>query len=68
MVERKPEEVSNFLKDKFYLIFISLFLIISCESSFDDFDKNLIDTQIELQDFNEKSNLRKKIILEGNNE
>ena len=68
MVERKPEEVSNFLKDKFYPIFISLFLIISCESSFDDFDKNLIDTQIELQDFNEKSNLRKKIILEGNNE
>ena len=66
MVDKKLEEVSNFLKDKisytFFLVFFSLFLL-SCERSFENFDKNLLEKKKELEEFNEKSNIRKEEIL-----
>ena len=71
MVGKKLEEVSNFLKDKisltFFLVFFSLFLL-SCERSFENFDKNLLEKKKELEEFNEKSNIRKEEILKSQNE
>ena len=71
MVDKKLEEVSNFLRDKisftFFLVFFSLFLI-SCERSFENFDKNLLEKKKELEEFNEKSNIRKEEILRSQNE
>ena len=71
MVDKKLEEVSNFLKDKisftFFLVFFSLFLL-SCERSFENFDKNLLEKKKELEEFNEKSNIRKEEILRSQNE
>ena len=71
MVDKKLEEVSNFLRDKisfpFFLVFFSLFLI-SCERSFENFDKNLLEKKKELEEFNEKSNIRKEEILKSQNE
>jgi len=71
MADKKLEEVSNFLKDKisftFFLVFFSLFLI-SCERSFENFDKNLLEKKKELEEFNEKSNIRKEEILKSQNE
>ena len=71
MVDKKLEEVSNFLKDKisftFFFSFFSLFLI-SCERSFENFDKNLLEKKKELEEFNEKSNIRKEEILKSQNE
>ena len=71
MVDKKLEEVSNFLKDKisftFFLVFFSLFLI-SCERSFENFDKNLLEKKKELEEFNEKSIMRKEEILNSQDE
>ena len=63
MVEQRPEEASNFLRDKFPLLFILIFITYGCESSFKDFDDDLIDRQIELKDFGEKCTVRKVEIL-----
>jgi hypothetical protein len=71
MVEQKLDVVSNFLKDNFLstflLIFFSLFTL-SCERSFQNFDKNLLEKKKELEEFNEKSNIRKEEILKSQNE
>jgi hypothetical protein len=71
MVEQKPDVVSSFLKDNFLftflLIFFSLFTL-SCERSFQNFDKNLLEKKKELEEFNEKSNIRKEEILKSQNE
>ena len=71
MVDKKLDEVSSFLKDNFLstllLIFLSLFTI-SCESSFKNFDQNLLEKKKELEEFNEKSNIRKEEILKSQNE
>ena len=71
MVEKKLDVVSNFLKDNFLstflLIFFSLFTL-SCERSFQNFDKNLLEKKKELEEFNEKSNIRKEEILKAQNE
>ena len=65
MVEQKPEKASNSLRDKLPFYITILFFIIGCESSFKNFDDDLINKQIELQDFSEKSIVRKKEILEN---
>jgi len=65
MVEQKPEKASNSLRDKLSFYITILFITIGCESSFNNFDNNLIDNQIELQDFSEKSIVRKKEILKN---
>ena len=71
MADKKLEEVSNFLKDKisftFFLVFFSLFLI-SWERTIENFDKNLLEKKKELEEFNEKSNIRKEEILKSQNE
>ena len=71
MVDKKLDVVSSFLKDKllftFVLIFFSL-LTLSCERSFQNFDKNLLEKKKELEEFNEKSNIRKEEILKSQNE
>jgi len=71
MVEKKLDVVSSFLKDKllstFLLFFFSL-LSLSCERSFENFDKNLLEKKKELEEFNEKSNIRKEEILNSQNE
>jgi hypothetical protein len=71
MVDKKLDVVSSFLKDNFLftflLIFFSLFTL-SCERSFQNFDKNLIEKKKELEEFNEKSNIRKEEILKSQNE
>ena len=71
MVDKKLDVVSSFLKDNFLstflLIFFSLFTL-SCERSFQNFDKNLLEKKKELEEFNEKSNIRKKEILKSQNE
>ena len=71
MVDKKLDVVSNFLKDNslstFLLIFFSLFTL-SCERSFQNFDKNLLEKKKELEEFNEKSNIRKEEILKSQNE
>ncbi|MAV82084.1 MAG: hypothetical protein CMI90_01305 [Pelagibacteraceae bacterium] len=64
MVEQKPEEVSSSLKDNFLLILLSFLFISSCENSFKNFDDKLIDHQLELEEFTDKSNLRKEEIVE----
>ena len=71
MVGKKLEEVSSSLKDNFLFIFSVIFLsiiIISCERSFKNFDKNLLEKKKELQEFNEKSSIRKRQILKTQNE
>lgn len=71
MVEKKLDVVSSFLKDKllssFLLLFFS-FITLSCERSFQNFDKNLLEKKKELEEFNEKSNIRKEEILNSQNE
>ena len=71
MVDKKLDVVSSFLKDNilytFVLIFFSL-LTLSCERSFQNFDKNLLEKKKELEEFNEKSNIRKEEILKSQNE
>ena len=71
MVNKKLDVVSSFLKDNFLstflLIFFSLFTL-SCERSFQNFDKNLLEKKKELEEFNEKSNIRKEEILKSQNE
>ena len=71
MVEKKLDVVFSFLKDKllssFLLLFFSL-LSLSCERSFENFDKNLLERKKELEEFNEKSNIRKEEILNSQNE
>ena len=71
MVDKKLDVVSSFLKDNllstFLLIFFSL-LTLSCERSFINFDQNLLEKKKELEEFNEKSNIRKEEILKSQNE
>jgi len=71
MVDKKLDVVSSFLKDNilstFLLIFFS-FLTLSCERSFKNFDKNLLEKKKELEEFNEKSNIRKEEIQKSQNE
>ena len=71
MVEQKLDVVSNALRDKFFLPFLLLLLLfvtLSCERSFENFDKNLLEKKKELEEFNEKSNIRKEEILKSQNE
>ena len=71
MVGKKLDEVFSSLKDNFLFIFsvISLLIItVSCEKSFENFDENLIDKKKELEEFNEKSSIRKEQILKSQNE
>ena len=71
MVEQKLDVVSNSLRDKFFLPFLLrllLFATLSCERSFENFDKNLLEKKKELEEFNEKSNIRKEEILKSQNE
>jgi hypothetical protein len=71
MVEQKLEEVFSSLKDKLrFSFFLALlfFSSISCERSFENFDKNLLEKKKELEDFNEKSIIRKEEILKSQNE
>ena len=71
MVEQKLDVVSNFPRDKFFLVFLLLLflsLTLSCERSFENFDKNLLEKKKELEEFNEKSNIRKEEILKSQNE
>ena len=71
MVGKKLEEVFSSLKDNFLFIFSVILLSIitvSCERSFENFDKNLIEKNKELEEFNEKSNIRKEEILKSQNE
>jgi hypothetical protein len=71
MVDKKLDVVSSFLKDNFLstflLIFFSLFTL-SCERSFQNFDKNLLEKKKELEEFNEKSIMRKEEILNSQDE
>jgi len=71
MVDKKLDVVFSFLKDKllssFLLLFFS-FITLSCERSFQNFDKNLLEKKKELEEFNEKSNIRKEEILNSQNE
>ena len=71
MVGKKLDEVFSSLKDNFLFIFsviIFLIFIVSCERSFQNFDKNLMEKKKELEDFNEKSSIRKEQILKSQNE
>ena len=71
MVEQKLDVVSNSLRDKFFLVFLLLLflsLTLSCERSFENFDKNLLEKKKELEEFNEKSNIRKEELLKSKNE
>ena len=71
MVGKKLDVVFSSLKDNFLFIFSVIFLSIvtvSCERSFKDFDKNLLEKKKELEEFNEKSNIRKEEILKSQNE
>ena len=71
MVGKKLGEVFSSLKDNFLFIFSVIFLLIitiSCEKSFKDFDKNLMEKKKELVEFNEKSNIRKEQISKTQNE
>ena len=71
MEEQKLDVVSNSLRDKFFLPFLLLLLLLvtlSCERSFENFDKNLLEKKKELEEFNEKSNIRKEEILKSQNE
>jgi hypothetical protein len=71
MVEQKLDVVSNSLRDKFFLVFLLLLFLsvtLSCERSFENFDKNLLEKKKELEEFNEKSIIRKEEILKSQNE
>ena len=71
MVEQKLDVVSNSLRDKLFLsslLLLFLLLTLSCERSFENFDKNLLEKKKELEEFNEKSNIRKEEILKSQNE
>ena len=71
MVDKKLDEVSSFLKDNFLSTFLLIFfslLTLSCERSFQNFDQNLLEKKKELEEFNEKSNIRKDEILKKQNE
>ncbi len=71
MVGKKLDEVFSSLKDNFLFIFYFIILsviVISCERSFQDFDKNLLEKKKELEEFNEKSSIRKEQILKSQNE
>ena len=71
MVGKKLDVVSSSLRDKFLLFFFLILLssvIFSCERSFENFDENLLEKKKELEEFNEKSNIRKKEILKSQNE
>ena len=71
MVGKKLDEVFSSLKDNFSFIFFVTLLsiaIVSCERSFENFDKNLLEKKKELEEFNEKSSIRKEQILKSQNE
>ena len=71
MVGKKLDEVFSSLKDNFLFIFSVILLsiiIVSCERSFKNFDKNLMEKKKELEEFNEKSSIRKEQILKSQNE
>ena len=71
MVGKRLDVVFSSLRDKFFSsLFLIFFLIMfsSCERSFENFDKNLLDKKKELEEFNEKSNIRKEEILKSQNE
>ncbi len=71
MAGKKLDVVSSSLKDKFFLFFYLIFFSLitsSCERSFENFDKNLLEKKKELEEFNEKSNIRKKEIIKSQNE
>ena len=71
MVGKKLDEVFSSLKDNFLFIFSVILLSIttvSCERSFQDFDRDLLEKKKELEEFNEKSNIRKEQILKSQNE
>jgi hypothetical protein len=71
MVEQKLDVVFNSLRDKFFLsslLLLFLLVTLSCERSFENFDKNLLEKKKELEEFNEKSNIRKEEILKSQNE
>ena len=71
MVGKKLGEVFSSLKDNLLFIFSFILLsitIISCERSFQNFDKNLLEKKKELEEFNEKSSIRKEQILKSQNE
>ncbi len=71
MVGKKLDEVFSSLKDNYLFIFSVILLsiiIFSCERSFQNFDKNLIEKKKELEEFNEKSSIRKEQILKSQNE
>ncbi len=71
MVGKKLDEVFSSLKDNFLFIFSVILLtiiIISCERSFENFDKELSEKKKELEEFNEKSSIRKEQILKSQNE
>ena len=71
MVGKKLDEVFSSLKDNFIFIFSVILLSIiniSCERSFQNFDKNLMEKKKELEEFNEKSSIRKEQILKSQNE
>ena len=71
MVGKKLGEVFSSLKDNFLFIFSVILLLItttSCERSFQNFDKNLLEKEKELEEFNEKSSIRKEQILKSQNE
>ena len=71
MVGKKLGEVFSSLKDNFLFIFSLIILSVittSCERSFENFDKNLLEKKKELEEFNEKSSIRKEQILKSQNE
>ena len=71
MVGKKLGVVFSSLKDNLLSIFSVILLsitIISCERSFQNFDKNLLEKKKELEEFNEKSSIRKEQILKSQNE
>jgi len=71
MVGKKLGEVFSSLKDNLLFIFSVILLSItttSCERSFQNFDKNLLEKKKELEVFNEKSSIRKEQILKSQNE
>ena len=71
MVGKKLGEVFSSLKDNLLFIFSVILLSItttSCERSFQDFDRDLMEKKKELEEFNEKSSIRKEQILKSQNE
>ena len=71
MVGKKLGEVFSSLKDNLLFIFSVILLLItttSCERSFQNFDQNLLEKKKELEEFNEKSSIRKEQILKSQNE